>query len=381
MLNLKKIKNKCTGCSTCINICPKKAISMQIDQEGFIYPVINEKKCINCHLCEKVCPILNNIKNENLIPKKVIAAKSIDKQIQISSSSGGIFTELAKEIIKQNGIVFGATFEEGIVKHISINKIKDLIKLRGSKYLQSYVNESFKEVEKYLNLKKPVLFSGTPCQIAGLKSFLKIKRVDTSNLLLIDLVCHGVPSYKVFQDYIKNDFPNKTLSNINFRDKKGSWPLFNITYFFNKSANISRYHKVDPFFIGYLKNYYLRESCYKCKFSELPRQGDITLGDFWGISKNLFDPNGVSLVLINNKKGEIFFKRIDHFVCYNFLNIDLVSENTRLFKGNYPEFNHILRNKFFLDYQEEGYKFIEKKYLKIDIIKRIVLNIKKHLRD
>jgi len=381
----KLLKQKCTGCFACINICPRKAINMKLNNEGFFYPNVDKEKCNNCNLCLKVCPAINNQINTNISPKNVIAAKSLNKETQISSSSGGIFTELAKAIIKQKGVVFGVVFDKKIAKHIFIDKIDDLKKIRGSKYLQSYVNNSFKEVKKFLNLNKLVLFSGTPCQIAGLKSFLNLKKINTKNLFLIDVVCHGVPSYRIFKEHILNisSSKGKILINIRFRDKKLGWKFFSLKYEFEDRLKnkfvIDNEHQKDFFMRGYLKNYYLRKSCYDCKFSKIPRQGDITLGDFWGIPKKYYDRNGVSLVLLNNKKGDELFKKVENNISHDILNSNVISSNSRLVLGKYKQNHYNKRKEFFEDYFNKDYNFCKRKYLKLGV-SDIFINLLKKIK-
>ena len=199
MINIKD-KSKCCGCSGCMNICPKNAIIMKEDKNGFKYPIVDKEKCINCGLCEKVCPILNNKKEQQ---KEIKAYACYNKNIEerLKSSSGGIFILLAKEILKRNGIVFGAAFDENFnVKHISIDNEKDIEKLMGSKYVQSNMGKVYKEVKEFLENGKYILFSGTPCQIEGLKKFLK---KDYDKLYTQDIICHGVPSPKIWQMYLE----------------------------------------------------------------------------------------------------------------------------------------------------------------------------------
>ncbi|OQA31896.1 MAG: F(420)H(2) dehydrogenase subunit F [archaeon ADurb.Bin336] len=379
MLKYNKIKNTCTGCFACYNICPTNAISMRLNKEGFLYPEIDKEKCINCGLCEKVCPVLNKIKNNNLKPKIVFAAKSKNQLIQKNSSSGGIFSELANYILDRKGVVFGVTFKNNKTKHICIKNKDELEKIRGSKYLQSYINYSFKDVEKNLVDKKDVLFSGTPCQISGLKEYLKLRKTDDQNLFLIDVVCHGVPSYKIFKEYLKNEFGGNTrIKNINFRYKKESWDNYYITYYFDKGKEISNNYKRDYFFRGYLKNFYLRKSCYNCNLARIPRQGDITLGDFWGIKKEYYDSQGISLILINNKKGKNLINKIIKLIEIEELDIIEASKgNPRLINGKYDSIKE--REQFFIDYFANGFVFVKKKYLKSKTTQLIILKIKKLL--
>jgi coenzyme F420-reducing hydrogenase beta subunit len=233
MINKNKIlKEKCTGCCACVNICPQNAIEMKINEEGFYFPVVDEKKCTRCGLCLGVCPVLNENDSRNKSPKEVYACRSLDRANQIASSSGGIFSELSNKILDRGGVVFGAVFKEGEVKHISIEKKEDLYLLKGSKYLQSSVGNSFQKALSFLKEGRMVFFSGTPCQIAGLRSFMKKKEADTSCLFCADLVCHGVPSYRLFQDHIRKISKGKTLKNVYFRNKRFGWRNYSLVYVF-----------------------------------------------------------------------------------------------------------------------------------------------------
>lgn len=375
MIENKKIRNICSGCFACYNICPVNAISMPLNDEGFFYPIINKNKCIKCGLCEQVCPVLNKIKNTNLKPEFVFAAKTKDISTQISSSSGGIFSELTKPFFKEKGEIYGVTYEKNRVKHICIKSEKQLERIKGSKYLQSNVNLSFKKIKNGLDKRKRILFCGTPCQVAGLKRYLKLNKCNLKNLFLIDLVCHGVPSYKVFDDYLRENFLERDVKKINFRDKLISWSNFNVSYYFEDNKKYTKSHREDIFYRGYLKNYYLRKSCYNCQFAKIPRQGDITLGDFWGIQKEYYDKNGISFVLINNKKGENLFNRISNQIIKNKFNINnAVKGNPRIIQGEYNCLEK--RNQFFIEYLNNSFKYVKNKYLKISLLLLLLIKIK-----
>lgn len=304
-----QIKNKydCCGCSACIRICPKKCISLKEDNEGFLYPSVNSSDCINCHFCERICPIIN----VSSPPKEicVYAMMNSDEQIRMESSSGGIFTLLAQKIIKEGGVVFGAKFnEKWEVIHGFTETIDGLSKFRGSKYVQSEMGNCFDEAKKFLNEGRKVLFSGTPCQIAGLLSYLK-KRYDT--LLTVDFVCHGVPSPRVWKLYL-NAICKKTfhrvktteISTINFRSKNTSWRNFSFLAV-QKGGRLllNEQHRKNAYMQGFLNNLYLRPSCHECKFKRFQSQSDLTLADFWGVEKyypEMNDDKGISLVFTSN---------------------------------------------------------------------------------
>lgn len=314
MITINK-KEDCCGCEACFQICPQECISMIEDSEGFIYPQINNSKCIACNLCEKVCPIIN--KKEPYRPLKVYAAKNRNEEIRKTSSSGGIFTAIAENIIKQEGVVFGVSFDTNWnVVHSYTETIEGLSCFRGSKYVQSKIGDSYKLVRSYLKSGKIVLFTGTPCQISGLKNFLC---KEYENLITIDILCHGVPSPQIWKKYLKelkNKHEATNIKSVNFRDKKDGWSKFNLSIEFNNNKYYIEPFNKDIYFKGFLSNLYLRPSCYSCKTKNGRSGSDITIGDYWNIneaSPEFNDNKGISLVLINTRKGENL---------YNHLNID-----------------------------------------------------------
>ena len=285
-----KIKNKslCCGCHGCANICPQKCISMKSDDEGFLYPVIDENACTNCGLCEKVCHILNPTVCEN--QPKMYACYNTDEDVRHMSSSGGIFTLIAENVINKGGVVFGAAFDDTLaVKHIMVDNKEDLDKLRGSKYLQSTIGNTYIRVKEILKTGQIVLFTGTPCQIDGLVSYLG---KDYDNLFTQDIICHGVPSPKVWQKYI--DYHKSlqkssidTNSAPSFRSKEHGWSLFRLHINFENGEKYTSPFTKDLFMTAFLNNLCLRPSCYNCKSKGIKKKSDITLADFWGIDKSL----------------------------------------------------------------------------------------------
>ena len=304
-------KKECTGCSACYNICPKNAIEMIEDKKGFKYPNIDKEKCDNCKLCQKVCPILNsNIVNNIPRAYAVINNNEITRN---QSSSGGVFSLLAEYIIDNNGVVFGAAFDENWkVKHYYKKKKKDIEKFRGSKYLQSTIGNTYKLAKEFLKIEKKVLFTGTPCQIEGLKSYLM---KDYENLYTLDIICHGVPSPKVHDKYLeyqKNKFKTTKINKIEHRNKENGWKDFNLKIEFDKKT-YKESHQNDLFMQFFLKNTILRDSCYNCHFKKKNRISDITLADFWGIENvmpDMDDGKGTSLVIVNSKKGQELLENI-----------------------------------------------------------------------
>lgn len=376
-------KSKCSGCHACYSICPKNAIVMQEDEKGFKYPKIDKEKCINCGLCEKICPIINNRKIKN--SPKAYAVINKNEGIRLKSSSGGIFYLLANYILDQKGIIFGAAFDENMmVKHISINKKEDISKLMTSKYLQSIIGDTYKECKKYLEEDKKVLFTGTPCQVEGLLAYLK---KDYKNLYTQDIICHGVPSPKIWKIYLNKlnkkvgDKPIET----NFREKELGWNLFELSIIYPNSAYECS-HKTDAYMKAFLSNYSLRDSCYNCSFKKMNRLSDITLGDFWGIDNidsTMNDNKGTSLVIINSQKGKElldFMKKNCKIKEVNF--DDSVKYNTAYYKSCVIPKN---RDKFFYEISEENFDTVVRKYTKQVFLKRasnkIKINIKKIIKN
>lgn len=340
-------KNICTGCGCCEKLCPASAIKLREDEKGFLYPKIIEKYCVNCGICKRNCPNIskNSSKNDNL---KIFAMKNKNSNIRLSSSSGGFFFEYAKIILDLGGVVFGASYNSiNEVIHICVNDLEDLNRLQGAKYVQSDLRNSYSDILDALKKDKYVLFSGTPCQVAGLISYLTSKKVSLEKLFTCDLICHGVPSPKIFKDYLNSlekSF-NSSIKTINFRHKENDYTQNIKITFENGKEYISNYFKNDYFYKLFLDNVILRESCFNCKYANLDRVSDITIGDFWGIEKsisNFDDKNGVSLVLINSEKGKIIFEKLkDNFEYVetseeNCLQHNLVSPTPKA--DNYDEF-------------------------------------------
>ena len=291
-------KNKCTGCSACVASCPLNAIKMIENEYGFLEPKIDLKICNNCGVCCNVCPIIS-FKTCNDNNPACYAGWSLDSQNVLNSSSGGIFFELAKNVIENRGLVAGVTMVNKRPIHILSNELKLIKDMRGSKYLQSNTSEVFKDIIKIKD-NRMVLFVGTPCQVAALKNIYKCYHKNTKNLICCDIICHGVPSYKIFDSYIKTKSED-TLENISFRNKTFGWKNYSIKIDFMNGLHLLTLQKKDKFMKTYLSDVGLRESCYNCLFQCIPRVGDITLADFWGVPKELKNDNGTSAIIVNSK--------------------------------------------------------------------------------
>lgn len=356
--------DNCTGCFGCYNACHLNAIEMEYDEEGFYKPYILSN-CINCGQCEKACPVIQ-IENNNRCEKSY-AAWSKDEEIILNSSSGGIFSELAIEILNENGIVYGVGWENGEVKHKRIDKKEELKEIRGSKYLPSFVGESYRQVIKDLKNNKKVLFSGTPCQIAALNKIVK-----NDNLITVDLICHGMPSHKAYEKYCQENFKEK-VERVNFRGKKNGWINYSLTYY-SKEIKVNLCY-IDKFFSGFLKDIYLGNPCYNCKFKGTEngekRQADITLADFWGVPKELHNKNGVSFVVSNTKKGEKYFSKIKGRIFCQEISLEIG------LKGNPSFYKSCVRPKeremFYREFDSLTFDELSDKYFKTDslFVKRV----------
>lgn len=346
-------KNNCTGCYACENICPKNCIDMKVDKEGFRYPNVYEEVCIKCEKCLNVCPILNQKTIVN--NPKAYASYNKDERIRRESSSGGIFTLLSEKVIQNNGVVFGAKFDDKFdVVHGYTQDIKGLKSFRGSKYVQSKIGQAYNQVKNFLKNNRLVLFSGTPCQIAGLKSFLG---KDYSNLICIDIICHGVPSPLAWDKYKSEISRGKNITSINFRDKTYGWKTYSFRIDFDDNTSFLEKGADNKYIRGFIGDIYLRPSCHNCKFKTLNRQSDITLADFWGIENidsKMDDGNGTSLVIVNSKKGNHILKEIEDFIVFKEVDLNnAIKYNMSAIKSSYcnPRRKYFFKkvNKFKFD--------------------------------
>ena len=313
--------DKCTGCSACVNVCPTGAISMRECVAGFLYPKIDKDKCANCMECVKTCSVNNGVK-----PCKTNVGYSAfvtDKDALKKSSSGGVFGALANAVFNENGVVYGAVYDDKLkVVHVKATNQTELDNIQGSKYVQSDKRETFKEIKTLLDKGESVLFSGCPCEVGGLKAYLKC---DYNNLFTLDLVCHGVPSYKVFRAYVNGKPYGDKVVNVAFRDKRNGWENSTVRYDLSDGTEEIESYFDCKFLKGYIDNVYLRKSCYNCVFKGDARASDITLGDLWGAKESGFvnvNESGTSLVIVHTEKGAKF---IDRLVKGGVLNISNIS--------------------------------------------------------
>lgn len=306
-------RSECCGCGACAQICPRKCIEMVQDTEGFLYPKINESECVRCGKCYNVCHIKNDFPRKGKI-SETYYAKNVNRDVRVNSSSGGIFAELAESVLSEHGVVFGAAFSSDWrnVNHIAVQSSEELYKLIGSKYVQSEIGESFVEAKEYLESGKKVLFAGTPCQIHGLYSFLN---KDYTNLVTIEVICHGVPSKKVWDKYLDGilEKQNGDISNVSFRFKEPGWRNYSLKFEFEGGSVKSSPVSTDPYMQALLNNLSLRPSCYDCGCKDMVGVSDITLGDAWGIEnycKELDDNMGTSVIFVRTSTGKDMINRV-----------------------------------------------------------------------
>ena len=370
-------KKLCTGCTTCASICPKKAITLVEDNNGFKYPVIDKDKCIDCGLCKKRCPVLNT-KENNSINECYIGYNKDDKEKE-KASSGAIFSLIANYILDNNGIVVGAAFDKNNkLKHIAVEAKKELDKLKGSKYLQSDLDNIFTFIKENIKERK-ILFVGTPCQVAGLKSI-----INNKNLLCMDIICHGVPSPKLFKKYIKEleIDNNDKLLNYNFRDKSTGWDTYSNTATFKNKKN-SELASNNKYMKLFLSDIALRESCYDCNFKLGNKYSDITLGDFWGVQNcypEMYNKKGVSAIIINTDLGKEVFENIKDNIEYKNCKLEEIIVGNPSLKVSSKEPKN--RDVFFKELDNKAINYLCNKYKKkTSIVRRILGKVKRIIKN
>lgn len=376
MIEICDSKN-CTGCAACLNACKHDALSVQLNEEGFLKYKIIPEKCINCYACKKVCPVNGYYDDGNF--KKPIAylTWNLDEEVRIESSSGGLFSSLAKVIFDEEGYVFGAAFDEKFrLNHISVNSYNELGILRGSKYIQSNIGKTFISVKEKLQQGSKVLFSGVPCQIAGLYKYLG-KKYD--NLITCDLICHGVGSTAIFNDtldYLQKKNKSKIL-NINYRDKNTGWKTSSVTIKYDSGKEESEIRNTSLLAYSFASGMNKNEVCSSCIHCTLPRRADITLGDYGGNDDVQYgkenQKSGMSIVLINSQNGEEIFGKIKHQIFYEEKDLqEILKSQTNIATSNDL---HPLRKVFFERYRAKGFPYLLKKYLIAPIKLRLIYKL------
>ncbi len=372
-------KKSCCGCGACVAVCPVNALEMVEDEFGFLYPKEDVKACIKCEKCKNLCIFKNEIKTS--VAKSFYAAVIKSERI-LDSSSGGIFAALAHKTIKENGVVFGVAMMKidgrFVTAHIGVEREEDLVYLQGTKYVQSDMSGVFENVEVFLNSGRKVLFSGTPCQIASLKSFLGFR--EYSELILVDIICHGVPSNAFFNEYISFlERKNKIeILDFIFRDKrKKGWAFISKMTYKDKRSKVKSkniYAVESSYYYFFLKGYTYQDACYNCKFASKKRVGDITLGDFWGIEKEhpehlranggeFKELNGISSVIVNTRKGENALGNIEKNIIIKPTEFEKIARwNGQLLLATKMSDE---REKIFKLYSQKGYEAVDKYFYKL----------------
>ena len=380
--------NNCSSCAACANACTRNAITMQLDTEGFYRPIIDKEKCISCGVCEKICPWTHNIENPNQAKQvpETFAAHAIDETIRKESSSGGIFSILAEKILEEGGVVVGvAQLEPSRFGHIIVKDKFNLSQFRGSKYVQANVGMVYRDIKKILNDGQKVLFSGTPCQVAALYAILG--HIKISNLFTIEVLCSRIPSVKVFENYITalEEKEKTNLERASFRKKDPSWRNFLLSHKFG-TTEIKVPHKKTPYMRLFLSGLSGNTSCFDCHYRKLPRIGDITLGDFWGIEKfhpEMDDDKGTSVILLNTEHGKALFNTISDKILECKSNIKFATSSNPGLNQHHPKPSkraQFFRDLDILSLDEITYKycmtFLEKISFKLfdNFIKKIGTN-------
>lgn len=365
-------KTKCCGCGACAQVCPVGCIQMCRDREGFQYPSVKKQQCIHCNQCKVVCPMEQAVRDtgDDIKVPQAYGGWHKDHLTRLESSSGGAFSILAECVLVQGGIVFGCALNQHMqAVHIGVESKEELAKLRGSKYVQSDIGNIYIQVKKELERKRKVLFSGTPCQAAGLYAYLGRK---DENLWIVDFICHGVPSPAVFQAYVKQ-MERKYKSRVvtyRFRNKDHGWnpsglQLGTYLQFANKTEVRNYPAYKDSFMNGFLDNLYLRPSCYCCKFKTLYKSyADFSIADFWGVNrieKRLYDGQGTSLVLVHNEHGKKLWKHLYRQSGFHLVDFEKAVRHNQSFF--HAADKNSKREVFFRDFYKMGYPYVEKKYL------------------
>lgn len=369
-------KENCCGCKACYVACPQKAIQLRQDEQGFVYPEISKEKCIDCGICQKVCPLKEKTQKNNF--QEFYAVKNKNQEIRSHSSSGGFFDSLVKKILEKEGSVFGVILNENLkVIHYGTNQKQEAEKFKTSKYVQSDTKNTYQEAKELLELGKLVLYSGTPCQIYGLKKYLK---KDYENLITVDNICHGVPSPILFEEHKKylEEKYHKKIKTINFRYKMKRGTQ-NLKLEFLDGTSTIRTNAEDEYYRLFQSDYILRQSCYQCQFASTNRVADITMGDFWDFQnflQDFDDGKGVSLILLNTKKGKELFEDLkENFEIKKARKQVVLQPNLERATSKPEDYC-----SFWRDYQKEGYQKVITKYPRFSLKVKIKKAIKKVLK-
>lgn len=364
-------RGKCCGCSACANVCPKSAISMKADKEGFLRPVVDERKCIDCKLCEKSCIYYAGdiFKKVDIGKQEYFAFQNNSANDLYHSASGGAFTAISDTVLQNGGVVYGAVFDQNnMVVHARATTSEERNPMRKSKYVQSNMKDTFQQVQYDIKKGKTVLFTGTPCQCEGLLLYLG-KHPD--NLILGDFLCHGVPSPLIWSEYLKKREKESgyKISNIDFRNKEGGWRSY-----LTMNAGCREYKgdsRHDPYLIQFYQHFIVRPECHKCKFTNYVRISDFTIADFWGIEKmhiELDIESGVSLVLLNMEKSKkLIYSLKDKGILRRVKREDIFQPPLEY---SFPAAKK--REQYWEDFYIKGYGYVERKYTHLSLYSKFV---------
>lgn len=381
MIDIKE-KVNCCGCWACVNVCPKQCINMEVDVEGFHYPVVDKDNCIECGRCDSVCPLQKPKMHDEAIPQSFVVQNK-DKDVLRNSTSGGFYTVLSTYVISNGGVVFGAAFDKNMVlRHSYSETLEGCKKFRGSKYVQSLIGNSFKQAKEFLDEGRMVAFSGTPCQIAGLVGYLGKKKYE--KLILVDLVCRGVPSPGVLSRYLEYHAHGKNAKPIGWlsRDKYYGYDLSTATIQFND--NVSSYHGLmdeDLMLSAYFKGLISRPSCYECHFKTLHRLSDITIFDCWNAkdTSKRFSRQGATNVFIHTEKGKEIFDQIKESFIFSKSDINRTIKRDGIMIYNKAPYNDN-RSRFFEDFSKGAdVTCLMHSYCHVGIMKSLIVKFKPFL--
>lgn len=383
-------KSKCCGCHACAQACPKQCIRMEMDYEGFLYPIVNKDICIDCGLCEKVCPLLDKVSTENFETPLIYAAYAKDESLRMRSTSGGVATMLANYMYREGAYICGAVYTDDFkVELIVTRKEEDLKRIQTSKYIQATVGNTYKKIKTLLDKGEKVFICSTPCQIAGLKKYL---RKDYDNLFTCDLICKGVPPHKVLKSYVSSMERKQKARCVEvwskYKNDKLPWGRLGSKYSFANGKSIFTTGGTDMFMRLFLHTgFVVRPSCMECSFKGLPRHSDISIGDFWGIENysEMDRPKGISVLMVNNDgKGRKLFEAIEQDMIVERHGIDEATfNNPQIMKPYDPQmgFSVEIRKRFFEELDKYGFDYICNKHLKRSLLQKIVSKINYILGD
>lgn len=368
-------KAKCVGCHACYSSCPTGCLLMKEDKEGFLYPYVDEERCVNCGKCERVCPVLKRPVLHDF-DEACFAAYSRNDEIRSNSSSGGAFSVFAEEVINSGGVVFGAAFDSKFqVHHVQVTSTEELVGIRGSKYVQSRIEDTYRAARAYLESGRKVYFSGTPCQIDGLNNYLSH---EYDNLITQDIICHGVPAPFVWEKYLEQIKANlqSDIKNITFRDKTLGWRRYCLKIDGENGMREMSNYLENPMMRAYLRDVCLRSSCYKCPSKGVKRSSDITLADFWNVSDYISgfdDDKGIDLIVCHSEKGCKLLETVSKKLICRKVDARAASENIPM--NSSPRMPQS-RNEFIHSLTVESFSDAVDKYCTIPLAERIQTKVK-----